>query len=232
MVDTSLFLHFHNNYKINWENFQVYYSVDPTIGQVWFNSSPSLLWNWSTSTKRWGTPCLWWFGFISYRLLIFRERHKRPGEFSHLDGAATKQGDCFQVLWSLQLEERERKACKKLFCGDSTPSTFVQRKLDCGKMYKSDAWRIYLECFASLGQDMNVLPCGLVVNVTNRWLGCSKLLFPNKLVLESPNARMIRDSDLMDVALANKNFYFEAVGNSLHLKQEHPYYFQVQCQLA
>lgn len=107
------------------ENFQVYYSVDPTIGQVtvWFNSrisflssrrSPSLLWNWSTSTKRWGTPCLWWFGFISYRLLIFRERYKRPGEFSHLDGAATKQGDCFQVLWSLQLEERERKACKKL----------------------------------------------------------------------------------------------------------------------
>ena len=41
-----------------------------------------------------------------------------------------------------------------------------------------------------------------------------------------------RDSDLMDVARANKNFYFEAVGNSLHLKQEHPYYFQVQCQLA
>ena len=51
-----------------------------------------------------------------------------------------------------------------------------------------------LECFASPGQDMNVLPCGLVVNVTNRWLGCSKLLFPNKLVLESPNARMIKET--------------------------------------
>ena len=88
---------------------------------------------------------------------------------------------------------KERRA-KNFVCGDSTPSTFVQRKLDCGTMYKSDAWRIYLECFASLGQDMNVLPCGLVVNVTNRWLGCSKLLFPNKLVLESPNVRMIKET--------------------------------------
>ena len=90
--------------------------------------------------------------------------------------------------------EGKKGVQKTFFGGDSTPSTFVQRKLDCGKMYKSDAWRIYLDCFASLGQDMNVLPCGLVVNVTNRWLGCSKLLFPNKLVLESPNARMIKET--------------------------------------
>lgn len=120
--------------------------------------------------------------------------------------------------------------------GGSTPSTFVQRKLDHGKMYKSVAWRIYLGCFASVGQDVKVLPCGLVVNVTNRWLGCSpgaKLLFPNKVGIgESKCMNDQRDSDLMDVAQANKNFYVEAVGNSLHLKQEHPYYFQVQCQLA
>ena len=77
---------------------------------------------------------------------------------------------------------------------------------------------------------MNVLPCGLVVNVTSRWLGCSpdaKLLFPNKVGIgESKCTNDQRDSDLMDVAQANKNFYFEALGNSLHLNQEHPYYFK------
>ena len=70
------------------------------------------------------------------------------------------------------------------FSGGSTPSRFLQRKLDDGRMYEPAAWRIYLECFASLGQDVKVFPCGLVVNVTNRWLGCSpdvKLLFPNKV---------------------------------------------------
>ena len=41
-----------------------------------------------------------------------------------------------------------------------------------------------------------------------------------------------RDSDLMDVAQANRNFSLEVMGNSLHLKPEHPYYFQLQCQLA
>ena len=105
----------------------------------------------------------------------------------------------------------------------------MQRKLDHGEMYEPVAWRKYLEYFASLGQDVKVLPCGLVVNANNRWLGCSpdaKLLFPNKCPYDQ------RDSDLMDVAQANKNFYLAAVGNSLHLKQDHPYYFQVQCQLA
>ena len=112
----------------------------------------------------------------------------------------------------------------------STPSTFVQRKFDHDKMYKSVFWRIYLECFASLGQDVNVLPCGLVVNVTSRWLGCSpdaKLLFRNKVGIgESKCTNNQRNSGLMDVAQANKNFYFEALGNSLHLNQEHPYYFK------
>ena len=41
-----------------------------------------------------------------------------------------------------------------------------------------------------------------------------------------------RDSDLMDVAQANRNFYLEVMGNNPHLKPEHPYYFQLQCQLA
>ena len=129
---------------------------------------------------------------------------------------------------------KERHA-ENFVSGGSTPSTFVQRKLDHGKMYKPVARRIYLECFASLGQEVKVLSCRLVVNDTNRWLGCSpdaKLLFPNKVGIgESKCPNDQRDSDLMDVAQANKNFYFEAVGNSLHLK-EHPYYFQVQCQLA
>ena len=51
-----------------------------------------------------------------------------------------------------------------------------------------------LSVLLHLDRIMNVLPCGLVVNVTNRWLGCSKLLFPNKLVLESPNARMVKET--------------------------------------
>ena len=29
-----------------------------------------------------------------------------------------------------------------------------------------------------------------------------------------------------------KHFYVQAVGSNLHLKHEHSYYFQVQCQLA
>ena len=32
--------------------------------------------------------------------------------------------------------------------------------------------------------------------------------------------------------MSNKNFYLQVVGSNLHLKHEHSYYFQVQCQLA
>ena len=130
---------------------------------------------------------------------------------------------------------KERHA-ENFVSGDSTPSTFVQRRLDHGRMYEPVASKKHHEYFASLGEDVEVLPCGLVVSANNRWLGCSpdaKLMFPNKLGIgESKCPYEQRDSDLMDVTQANNNFYLQVVGNSLHLKREHPYYFQVQCQLA
>ena len=51
-------------------------------------------------------------------------------------------------------------------------------------MYEPIAWKKYYEYFASLGENLKVLPCGLVVNVNNRWLGCSpdaRLIFHNKI---------------------------------------------------
>ena len=110
-----------------------------------------------------------------------------------------------------------------------TPSAFLQRRFD-------HAWKKYYEYFASLGENVKVLPGGLVVNVINRWLGCSpdaKLMFHNKIGIgESKCPYEHRDSDLMGVARSNKNFYLQVVGGNLHLKHESAYYFQVQYQLA
>ena len=84
----------------------------------------------------------------------------------------------------------------------------------------------YHEYFASVEENIKVLSCGLVVNVNNPWLGCSpysKMMFPDMVGIgESKCPYEQRDSDLMDVAKGNRNFYLEAVGNSLHLKHEHP----------
>ena len=80
----------------------------------------------------------------------------------------------------------------------------------------------YYEYFAFLGENVKVFPCGLVVNVNNRWLGCSpdaKLMFHNKIGIgESKCPYEHRDSDLMDVARSNKNFYLQVVGGNLHFK--------------
>ena len=104
---------------------------------------------------------------------------------------------------------KERRA-ENFVSGDSTPLTIVQRKLDRGRMYEPFTWKKYHEYYTSLGEDVNVIPCGLIVNVNNRWLGCSpdaKLLFPNKVGLgESKCPYGQRDTDLMDVAQANKIF--------------------------
>ena len=74
-----------------------------------------------------------------------------------------------------------------------TPSAFLQRRFD-------HAWKKYYEYFASLGENVKVLPGGLVVNVINRWLGCSpdaKLMFHNKIGIgESKCPYEHRDSDL------------------------------------
>ena len=74
------------------------------------------------------------------------------------------------------------------------------------------------------------------MNANNRWLGCSpdaKLMFHNKIGIgDSKCPYEHRDSDLMDVARSNKNFYLQVVGGNLHLKHKHSYYFQAQCQLA
>ena len=108
----------------------------------------------------------------------------------------------------------------------STPSAFLQRRFDHGHMYEPIAWKKYHEYFASVEENIKVLSCGLVVNVNNPWLGCSpdsKMMFSDMVGIgESKCPYEQRDSDLMDVAKADRNFYLEAVGNSLHLKHEHP----------
>lgn len=82
-------------------------------------------------------------------------------------------------------------------------------------------YEVYYENFAFLEENLKVLPCD------------AKLMFHNKIGIgESKCPYEHRDSDLMDVAMSNKNFYLQVVGSNLHLKHEHSYYFQVQCQLA
>ena len=229
-------------------NFQVYCSVDPTIGQ---GTVTDLIEEYPSFPHE-EVPVYYEIGQHQLKdeeLLVFDDL-----DLSAADSWALERDTRDQANSPIWMEQRKNRVTASKFyevyswkrgkerhaenfvSGGSNPSSFVQRKLDHGKMYEPVAWRKYLEYFASLGQDVKVLPCGLVLNANNRWLGCSpdaKLLFPNKVGIgESKCPYDQRDSDLMDVAQANKNFYLAAAGNSLHLKQDHPYYFQVQCQLA
>lgn len=229
------------------ENFQVYCSVDPTIGQGvtnFFQEYPSF--------PHEETPVYYEMGHHQLKdeeLLIYDDLDLTVADAWALERETREQAN--SLIWMEQRQNRvtaskfydvyswkrgKERHAENFVLGGPTPSTFVQRRLDHGRMYEPVAWKKYHEYFTSLGEDVKVMPCGLVVNVNNRWLGCSpdaKLMFPNKVGIgESKCPYEQRDSDLMDMAQANKNFYLEAVGNSLHLKREHLYYFQVQCQLA
>ena len=93
------------------------------------------------------------------------------------------------------------KHAENFVVGTPTPSVFLQRRFDHGRMYEPIAReKKYYEYFASLAENVKVLPCGLVVKVNNRWLGCSpdaKLMFHNKIDIgESKCLYEHRDSDL------------------------------------
>ena len=107
------------------------------------------------------------------------------------------------------------KQAENFVAGTPTPSAFLQRRFDHGRMYEPIAWKEYYQYFASLGEDVKILRCGLVVIVNNRWLSCSpdaKLMFHNKIGIgESKWPYKQRYSDVMDVAMSNKNFYLKVV---------------------
>lgn len=86
------------------------------------------------------------------------------------------------------------------------------------------------------GHQVCVSTSGLVVNPRNPWRGCTpdaKIIFDGKCGIgESKCPYDYRNDDLRDVAKSNNQFYLKVVGDLLHLKLDHPYYFQVKCQLA
>lgn len=107
---------------------------------------------------------------------------------------------CYVYSWKAGKERHSENHAS----GGSTPSTFVQRRLNHGRMYEPVAWKRYHEYFTSFGEDVKVMPYGVVVNISNRWLSCSpdaQLLSLNKVgIRECKCPYEQRDSDLMDVA--------------------------------
>ena len=229
------------------ENFNIYCSVDPMIGHEVTNLNQEY-----PSFPHEDVPIYYDASHQQLKdeeLLIYDDLDLTISDSWTLERDTRAQAN--SLIWMEQRKNRVtaskfydvyswkrgmEKHAENFVAGTPTPSAFLQRRFDHGRMYEPIAWKKYYEYFASLGENVKVLPCGLVVNVNNRWLGCSpdaKLMFHNKIGIgESKCPYEHRDSDLMDVAMSNKNFYLQVVGSNLHSKHEHSYYFQVQCQLA
>ena len=229
------------------ENFNVYCSVDPTIGHEVTNLSQEY-----PSFPHEDVPIYYDASHHQLKdeeLLIYDDLDLTIPDSWTLERDTRAQAN--SLIWMEQRKNRVtaskfydvyswkrgmEKHAENFIAGTPTPSAFLQRRFDYGRMYEPIAWKKYYEYFATLEQNVKVLPCGLVVNVNNSWLGCSpdaKLMFHNKIGIGESKCRYEqRDNDPMDVAKSNTNFYLQVVGSNLHLKHEHYYYFQVQCQLA
>ena len=86
--------------------------------------------------------------------------------------------------------------------------------------------------------NIEVYPCGLVVNAKNCWLGSSpdgKVVCRDIFgIAECKCPEQYKLSDVFDVASSNEsgNFMLFVKNNKLHLRESHPTYYQIQCQLA
>ena len=133
------------------------------------------------------------------------------------------------------------KHAEKFVEGDLSRSTtpdILQKKLDHGIMYESVALEKYKVCMQEEVTNVEVLPCGLVVNENNCWLGCS----PDAKVVtgdiygiaECKCPEQYKHSDLFDVAASNDSdkFMLHVKDGKLHLRETHRAYYQIQCQLA
>ena len=152
----------------------MYCSVDPTIGQ---GTVTDLIQEYPSFPHK-EVPVYYENGQHlpeDEELLVFDDL-----DLSATDSWALKRDTRDQANSHIWMEQRKNRVTASKFCevyswkrgkerhaenfvsGGSNPSSLVQRKLDQGKMYEPVAWRKYLEYFASLGQDVKVLPCGLV----------------------------------------------------------------------
>ena len=197
------------------ENFNVYCSVDPTIGHEVTNLSQEY-----PSFPHEDVPI--YYDASNHQLkdeelLIYDDLDLTIPYSWTLERGTRAQAN--SLIWIEQRKNRVtaskfydvyswkrgmEKHAENFIAGTPTASAFLQRRFDYGRMHEAIAWKKYYEYFATLEQNIKVLPCGLVVNVNNRWLGCSpdaKLMFHNKIGIgESKCPYEQRDNDPMDVA--------------------------------
>ena len=148
---------------------------------------------------------------------------------------ASKVYDVFQ--WKKGLDKHAEKFVGK-DSANMEVSEFLKKKLEHGKMYESVALEKYKVCMKEEFPNIEVYPCGLVVNEKNCWLGSSpdgKVVCGDIFgIAECKCPEQYKLSDVFDVASSNEsgNFMLFVKNNKLHLRESHPTYYQIQCQLA
>ena len=148
---------------------------------------------------------------------------------------ASKVYDVFQ--WKKGLDKHAEKFVGK-DSANMEVSEFLKKKLEHGKMYESVALEKYKVCMKEEFPNIEVYPCGLVVNEKNCWLGSSpdgKVVCGDIFgIAECKCPEQNKLSDVFDVASSNEsgNFMLFVKNNKLHLRESHPTYYQIQCQLA
>ena len=133
------------------------------------------------------------------------------------------------------------KHAEKFLEGDlsrSTTSNILQKKLDHGIMHELLGLEKYKVCMEEEFKNVKVLPCGLVINKNNYWLGCSpdaKVVTGDLYgIAECKCPEQCKHSDLFDAAASNASdkFILHVKDAKLHLQETHCAYYQIQCQLA
>lgn len=117
-------------------------------------------------------------------------------------------------------------------------SSFVQQKLKYGKMYEGIAREKYAKYLRNIARPVRVSESGLVINPNNHWLGCSPDGKVTDYMVDSPYGlcevkcpHSKREEDLL-VSCQQPSFFLYNHGGQPKLKESHPYYYQVQTQLA
>ena len=119
------------------------------------------------------------------------------------------------------------------------PNYFLQKKFEYGRVNEPVALRQYELFFKSRQHPLQVLSCGFVVQPNAYILGAS----PDGKVIDTQEESIFglveikcpekyADYNLADVALVEKGFCMEVVNDKIVLKKDHPYYDQVQMQMA
>ena len=120
------------------------------------------------------------------------------------------------------------------------PSNILQMKLDHGKFYEPIAIQLYERYMTSINHNIQYEKCGLVVDHINFILGASpdgKVIDCTERfmygILEVKCSEEYKDFDPKSYVHIAKNPCLELDGSDkLSLKKDHPYYDQVQMQLA